>query len=675
MTKNLINIIFVIFISTNIFAKELNKTDVGKFAINWMATNSHFFYYGAYRNSNETFSIKSIEQIENTNDKTRLFVVELLPKGFILISSDDRLKPIIGYSSENNFNYENSNIDKFLNTIIDDLDENLKNIESSLSVKTHSEWDNYYMGIKLSNISKTNAIYGPFLISDWGQGSVAGRLVYNYYTPNNWPTGCVAAAAAQIFNYYKWPKQGISSHWYYDNGQYLSTNYEDTFYDWENILDNYENVYFNLDNQKAVGLLQYHIGVALNMDYEPDGSTSSTADMPSVLHSYFRYSGGYKDVTSSGFWTEVKNNMLDERPIILSIKSSSHSIGHAIVVDGYFETNNYYHVNPGWYGSYSGWYDISGTWDMGTYNIVTGATKGIVPSPQINEIERLTENSFILSWSTSLNQKADFYEVQQARSINGTWNTLIQTSDTTYKFINADKNSYYFQVRANRDSTWWDFSEIKKVQLGTDREVVFQVDMSTQNIGLGDTVVIRGNLLPLKGNANSIPMIKKSNSNIYELKLKFNYDYVGLKLLYRYFIQSKDTLKAEYKNREYTITNLAVQTIPLAFYDDIVDVHDLPKIINEFKIEQNYPNPFNPITTISYTIPEIDYQQIPNSLTKVVIDIYNILGQKIRTLVNEEQKCGNYTIKFDASNLPSGVYLYKIIAGQNIETKKMVLLK
>jgi len=87
----------------------------------------------------------------------------------------------------------------------------------------------------------------------------------------------------------------------------------------------------------------------------------------------------------------------------------------------------------------------------------------------------------------------------------------------------------------------------------------------------------------------------------------------------------------------------------------------------EFELYQNYPNPFNPKTVINYQLPF-------NSEVKV--KIYNILGNEIETLVNEKQSSGSYSVTFDGSNYPSGVYLYRLeIDGNVMDTKRMVLLK
>lgn len=85
-----------------------------------------------------------------------------------------------------------------------------------------------------------------------------------------------------------------------------------------------------------------------------------------------------------------------------------------------------------------------------------------------------------------------------------------------------------------------------------------------------------------------------------------------------------------------------------------------------FQLNQNYPNPFNPSTKIQYSIPQE---------STVTLKIYDVLGNEVATVVNEEKSAGNYEIDFNASSLSSGVYLYKIQAGSFVETRKMILLR
>ncbi|RJP70593.1 MAG: T9SS C-terminal target domain-containing protein, partial [Ignavibacteriales bacterium] len=100
-------------------------------------------------------------------------------------------------------------------------------------------------------------------------------------------------------------------------------------------------------------------------------------------------------------------------------------------------------------------------------------------------------------------------------------------------------------------------------------------------------------------------------------------------------------------------------------YSDEVEV-DVKLIPTEFALAQNYPNPFNPVTVISW--------QLPVS-SKVMLKIYDILGNEVSILVNEEQAAGNYEVKFDGSNLSSGIYYYRIQAANFVNTRKLILLK
>jgi hypothetical protein len=87
---------------------------------------------------------------------------------------------------------------------------------------------------------------------------------------------------------------------------------------------------------------------------------------------------------------------------------------------------------------------------------------------------------------------------------------------------------------------------------------------------------------------------------------------------------------------------------------------------DQYALDQNYPNPFNPATTIRYGIP---------NAAKVTMKIYNVLGQEVATLVDTDQTAGTYNVRFDAGSLASGMYLYRITAGQFVQVKKMLLLK
>ncbi len=101
-------------------------------------------------------------------------------------------------------------------------------------------------------------------------------------------------------------------------------------------------------------------------------------------------------------------------------------------------------------------------------------------------------------------------------------------------------------------------------------------------------------------------------------------------------------------------------------YSKVVEVSIVSAVVNQFELSQNYPNPFNPTTTISFTLPDAG---------NVKLSVYNLLGQEVQILVNGFMESGSHSVNFDASNLNSGIYLYKLEANGFTQTRKMTLIK
>jgi hypothetical protein len=116
-------------------------------------------------------------------------------------------------------------------------------------------------------------------------------------------------------------------------------------------------------------------------------------------------------------------------------------------------------------------------------------------------------------------------------------------------------------------------------------------------------------------------------------------------------------------------------------WDLILDKFSIPVSVNEnkdipkyFMLDQNYPNPFNPTTTIKYSIPnDVTLNGVGGG--KSQLKVFDVLGRNIKTLVDEHQSAGNYSVEFDASKLTSGIYYYTLQYGNYVETKKMLLIK
>jgi len=151
-------------------------------------------------------------------------------------------------------------------------------------------------------------------------------------------------------------------------------------------------------------------------------------------------------------------------------------------------------------------------------------------------------------------------------------------------------------------------------------------------------------------------------------KLEKDFGILNFGRLYLVFqLVSQDS---SYLGADIAVSNLRGidDTLGVVVYDNftLVGIKNEAQIPSEFVLYQNYPNPFNPSTTIRFTVPKREY---------VNLTVFNLLGQKVETLVSEKKNQGSYEVKFNALGLPSGVYFYRLQAGSSVRTKKMILLK
>jgi hypothetical protein len=318
----------------------------------------------------------------------------------------------------------------------------------------------------------------PFLSDVWGGVNCAddiGNVIYptNYYTPSHSSPGCVAISMSQILHYYEWPIKGVGSNVFSENYngslKRHSAFFDATSYNWDEMLDEYMNKPSTETQQKAVGELIYHVGVALQMDYEPSGSTSNITKTPFVYQNFFRYSGHYEDVSLSDFWDRLYENIQQGRPVPVAVDASRTGDGHVFVVDAYKEIDGkpYYHLNWGWYddGGINGWYNIQGwTTSSGGYNTITGAVFDILPNPQVTSISKTgSNNSFVVKWEVSKKLNWEEFTLEQ-KVDTGDWEEVATgISSKEYVIDNPTGQLYQFRVKARVDGSYYanSWSEIE----------------------------------------------------------------------------------------------------------------------------------------------------------------------------------------------------------------------
>jgi hypothetical protein len=150
------------------------------------------------------------------------------------------------------------------------------------------------------------------------------------------------------------------------------------------------------------------------------------------------------------------------------------------------------------------------------------------------------------------------------------------------------------------------------------------------------------------------------------LRTTFRTDYIRASQSL-YFAHTRGLYKCDFDDVSTGINRYDtwIDALLLDSLSDVVPMA-LSSDVQEVRLFQNYPNPQNPFSTISFELPKASY---------VTLNVYNTLGQQVASLLNEQKQPGRYEIQFDGSNLPSGVYFYRIVAGDFIETKKMVVIR
>lgn len=273
--------------------------------------------------------------------------------GFVIISGDDRMETILGYSFENTFNKDTipDNMRFWLN-LYSLKQETLDTAKGVAPVRTLTE-DTCFA-------SSVDPLLGAI---QYDQGDPYNRLC-PMVNGKRCMTGCVATALASILSYYRYPAQGTGSTSYTTNTHNisLSMDFSQTVFDWDNILPQYPAGSYNSEQANAIAKLMLACGIACNMDYDPNASGADNYHGQNGLIKYFGFNPYSYRAMSTYYTLEewmslIKTELNAKRPIYYTATDNSPS-GHAFVIDGYDE-NGLVHVNWGWSGLSNGYFLIT----------------------------------------------------------------------------------------------------------------------------------------------------------------------------------------------------------------------------------------------------------------------------------------------------------------------------
>lgn len=355
-SKLLFAILVIILLPKNLFSEPIDKATAISVARN---------YYAAVTNKAAppalvTYQAQFSSSLLSSDALTAYYVVNFADEGFVIVSADDRVRPILGYSDQGAF--DRQLLPDNLQFMLDEYTREIQAIVESPSTDnsvTGRAWKLLESGAY--SPSKFDRV-GPFVTSSWSQ-----LRFYNNACPvdanaqyGHALVGCGAVVMGQVMRYWKFPETGQGSHSYNSNYGLLHADFGNTTYDYEH-MPNRLNANSTQEQIDAVSTLLYHCGVAVNMTYGPSASWSNSNNIVAAMSTYFKYPETIEylernSTTSTHWWDLIKGELDSLAPFFYG--GSGSQGGHVFVCDGYNEDNDV-HINWGFGGSYDGFYAVT----------------------------------------------------------------------------------------------------------------------------------------------------------------------------------------------------------------------------------------------------------------------------------------------------------------------------
>jgi len=638
--------------------------------------------------SDEFHIYNSTVIFDQHNENVLFYIFDLQPEGYIVTTAENDLPPIIAYSFISSFfNEENGNI--LLDFLKTDVMLRLKNIPSlpdEMISNRNESWNNILTGNSERNRFEQwppagTTPTGGWLLENWTQNAP-----YNNFCPmdnvtgNRSIAGCPSIAMAQILHY----NRSTNDVFFDDEDDYYH-NYSGRQYWIDDDYIQYEFLSFpqmntNLDTLKYHYLheepitstdkasLVFACGVAAQQVYTSQISGTFGVNQAHQAYQKFNFDDAQLiDETSPDFYEQITQNMIDELPVHFASVTPAGDAGHNFVIDGY-NSDEYYHINFGWGGTYNGWYLLPDEIPYGL-TVVEGAIVDIAPdqitgfiegqialTPAIVDTSNITILLQNLAGEYSFEIEPDISGITEYEIEVPIGNYTVTASYPGYEIIFQSNVFIEEQLITNLDFTLfqlvppndltgeiidneitlnWQHSQIRDLQY-------FKI---YRNIDSGEFV-----LLDTTDQLSFVDIVDPLQSAMYGY--------------YIIAIYSQEN-ESSGSNEVYLVY------VATSAENDIVNLTHL----------SNYPNPFNPSTIISFSL--------TTDITEYMeLAIYNLKGQKIKDLSSslchaepvEARGDNEYIVTWNGKDdkgkqVSSGVYLYRLKSGNFESTKKMLLLK
>lgn len=359
--KNLL--IFMALIPMLLPAKTLTKNE-----LETLGTRAFHQKAQSIRPEATQYALKYCDYLDQ-NGELAIAVLHF-EKGFLIMSAEDAVLPVLAYDFENSIDINNSasGVNLFLNIYREEI-ATARRMQLPQSEKIKKAWEELRHPSERGDGAEI--VVAPLLHSTWDQGKY-----YNYLCPQDEnapygydghvPNGCVAVAMSQIMYYYRYPETGNGYHTNHTNYGNFYVNFAQQHYNYDAMCDQLD--YYNNEVAKLI----FHAGTASDMIYDADGSSSYLETELHGLFAYFRYNQNATIHTKNNYSNQEWHNLLINdlnagHPI--SYQGFAIDGGHAFVCDGY-DSDEYFHFNFGWGGSGDGFF-VTESYD-GTQEVAGG---------------------------------------------------------------------------------------------------------------------------------------------------------------------------------------------------------------------------------------------------------------------------------------------------------------
>ena len=350
---------------------------------------------------------------QTTESGTNALYVFNFEGGYMIVAADDVAQPILAFGEEGCFDANNipEGLAYYLRHYARQIEYAVTN-NIAADPEIAEQWEQIRRYGAIRGERSTRGDVAPLISTNWNQDSP-----FNAYCPTGQGgpggrayAGCVATAMSMVMKRWNWPDHGQGSHSYTPSGYAMqSVDFESTYYQWDNMPNNVNN-----SNYQAVALLMYHCGVAVNMQYGPNGSGAHSQDVPDAIFNYFRYTKNAnrldRDLYTRYEWEEILiSNLQEGFPMYYS--GAEGNSGHAFVCCGYRESDRKFYFNWGWSGFNNNYFaiDALNTYS-GNFNDYQAVIIDMIPDyvydgliPAITDLGVVSENAHsrvgVVSWT------------------------------------------------------------------------------------------------------------------------------------------------------------------------------------------------------------------------------------------------------------------------------------